>query len=273
MVNFKKIILSLEKFVVMKIFLILFVNFSISFAQIDIKQLRGSWYVDKVEQAANSKSKVEQHDLEYAKEILKDGYMHFSDKEVFFVTFEGDLNEDMGSATNFSYDDKSKSLKFYNSDGSKQENELILKTLTSSRLVYQVHFEEGTVEYHFLKAKPEHLICGSWLFSDLSITEGKEALGPDEEALRQELEELLKVEFETYYYEFYPDGAGYVEFPLENQDLAEDDFNWQLVNNVLTFLYSDGQKETVEVVSIQHGLLKVLISAEMFDIIVTFKRI
>lgn len=253
----------------MKMSIVLFCAFfsSVLSSQINISHLKGSWYIQNVEQASNSAKDIEQKDLESALEALKEGYFHFDGEKMGFFSFSGDFLEEMDEMVNYSFIKETGKLEITYSDyGDQILRSLKITSLTANKLVYQVDFREMIIDYHFTRATPNQLICGNWGIADLSIQEYINSLPTNKKQSAELLEDLLFDQFITFYFVFRIDNTGYAEVPAEEGGVSSANFTWELSNNTIELLYEDGSTDSLRYLQLNHNHLVLLMPAPEFDI-------
>ncbi len=250
----------------------LFGVFSLS-AQIDINQLAGNWAVKEVKQAPKSKKNIPKEDLDLALESLSEGYYNFSNNSIVFVAYDGDLEEDMMSATGYTYNAPGKEIKVHDLEDNSHIETMKIVTLTASKFVAQVEFDNMLVEYHFVKATPQQLLCGKWLMQKVTIDDYINSLPTNEKYIGRELETALNEAFQEFYMELYPSGTGYSEYPDEDGTFNEANFSWNYASNNLKMTYEDGSSEFMELTFVKHGQFQFIIPGEEFKMVITMTRL
>jgi hypothetical protein len=244
-----------------------------NFAQIDIQELPGAWYITDIKTASNSPNKLDAEDLIPELEIMQDGYMYFSADTLVFINFKGNLEADMAQSFNYTYNSNTRFLEMKNaSTNGHNVNRLRLIELNKNKLVYQFVNEEYIIDYQFIRAKPDHLLCGLWQVNQITVPNLIHSASSDKKNTEINPEKTLLEKFRRMTIELEKGYIGYIEVPSENGAMHESNLKWSLSSNMLHLIFDDNTSRSIRIVSIKHNELIIELPNEDYVMIVTFNR-
>lgn len=262
------------KFVFSLIILCYFV--SLSQAQVDIKQLKGSWFIQDVKQAKTSKINFSQEDLQSDLESMKDCYLHFTENTMEYVWFEDPYESVVEYALSYTFNSaKSRLVLTEAGETTPLSQVIVLKTLSATKLVFEMFIEgdDGYVaEYHFRRAAPKELILGFWSLESVSIQDYINSLPESEKEVAQMIEDELYFSFMDVLMGFSADGFCYAELPTGDGDYEPIESTWSMEGGNLILVYSDGAKDTMRIQVLNHNMLQLVIPNADFDMTLIMTR-
>lgn len=203
-------------------------------------------------------------------EIMEDGILQISANTLVFISFKGKLEENISLGFNFTYNSTTHFLERCNASTNGQHvNRIKLLELNKTKLVYQLVIQEYIIDYQFIRAQPEHLICGYWKLNHIAVPNSIQSASSDKKNAETNLEKTLFEKFRRTRLEIEIGNIGYTAMPNE---MNVSHLKWSLSGKTLHLTFDDDNSLSIRVVSIAYNELIIELPYENYTMVMTFDR-